>query len=159
MSRLTRSLTALALALLCATGAWAQSQATTGVIEGTVKDETGAVLPGATVTVRNTDTGFEKVLQSDASGRFYAPLLPLGPYRVTVALEGFATLVREGFDLAVGQTVTLPLDMKVATAEEQITVTAGASITTRRHTAIDTPAADSSGPVMSTNAVGIMSST
>ncbi len=49
MSRLMRSLTTLALAVLCATGAWAQSQATTGVIEGTVKDETGGVLPGATV--------------------------------------------------------------------------------------------------------------
>jgi hypothetical protein len=128
MSRLTRSLTTLALAVLCATGAWAQSQATTGVIEGTVKDETGAVLPGATVTIRNLATGFEKVTQTDANGRFSAPLLPLGPYRVSVGLEGFATLNREGFELSVGQTVTLPIEMKVAATEEQITVTAGAPL-------------------------------
>lgn len=124
MSRLMRSLTTLALVWLCASGAWAQSQAITGTIEGTVKDETGAVLPGASVTIRNLATGFEKSAQTDANGRFSAPLLPLGPYRVTVALEGFATLNREGFDLAVGQTVTLPIDMKVAATEEQITVTA-----------------------------------
>jgi hypothetical protein len=123
-----RCLTALALAALCASGAWAQSQATTGVIEGTVKDETGAVLPGATVTVRNLATGFEKVVQTDAGGRFSAPLLPLGPYRVTVGLEGFATMVREGLDLSVGQTITLPIDMKIAAASEQITVTEEAPV-------------------------------
>ena len=128
MARLMRSLTTLALAVLCAAGVWAQSQATTGVIEGRVRDESGAVLPGATVTIRNVATGFEKVVQTDAGGRFSAPLLPLGPYRVTVGLEGFATMVREGFELAVGQTVTLPIDMKIAAAEEQITVTAGAPV-------------------------------
>ena len=80
----------------------AQSQATTGVIEGTVLDQSGAVLPGATVTIRNTGTNFERVVQTDADGRFRGLLLPLGPYRVSAALPGFSTLVREGLSLAVG---------------------------------------------------------
>ena len=111
MSRLMRSLTTLALAVLCATGAWAQSQATTGVIEGTVTDETGGVLPGATVTLRNTATNFEQVVTTGADGRFRAPsaaarTLPDHGRAST----GFATLIREGIDLSVGQTINLPLD-------------------------------------------------
>ena len=53
--------------------AFAQSQATTGVIEGTVRDESGAVAPGATVTLKNTATNFERVVTTDADGRFRGP--------------------------------------------------------------------------------------
>ena len=76
------SLLAIALLLVPALGL-AQSQATTGVIEGTVSDETGAPVPGATVVVKNTATNFERTLATDADGRFRGLLLPLGPYRVT----------------------------------------------------------------------------
>ncbi len=76
-----------------------QSQATTGVIEGTVQDESGAVLPGVTITLLNTATDFEQVLVTDARGRFRGVLLPLGPYRVTAQLEGFKTWVRDGLEL------------------------------------------------------------
>ncbi|HEY6548818.1 MAG TPA: carboxypeptidase-like regulatory domain-containing protein, partial [Vicinamibacteria bacterium] len=51
-------------------GAWAQSQATTGVIEGTIVDESGAAVPGATVTLKNGATNFERQVQSDRDGRF-----------------------------------------------------------------------------------------
>ena len=89
------SLLAIALLLVPALGI-AQSQATTGVIEGTVSDPTGAPVPSATVVVKNTATNLERTLATDADGRFRALLLPLGPYRLTVSLAGFATLVREG---------------------------------------------------------------
>ncbi|MEA2599025.1 MAG: hypothetical protein QOF89_17 [Acidobacteriota bacterium] len=105
----------------------AQSQATTGVIEGTVTDESGGVLPGATVVLRNTETNFEKVAVTGADGSFRALLLPLGPYRVTVDLTGFAKLIREGLDLGVGQTINLKLPLQVAAAGE-ITVTGEAPI-------------------------------
>jgi hypothetical protein len=117
-----------ALALCCAAPALAQSQATTGVIEGTAVDPDDAVLPGVTVNLRNTATNFERVLVTDASGRFRALLMPLGPYRVTASLEGFATLVREGLDLAVGQTLSLTLEMSLSTVGEEILVTAEAPL-------------------------------
>src|SRR5438093_1534283 len=106
MPRFIRGAWLLALfAALMAAPLSAQSQATTGVIEGTVLDETGAAVPGAAVTLRNTATNYERALTTDADGRFRGLLLPLGPYRVTVSRPGFATLVRDGINLAVGQSV------------------------------------------------------
>jgi hypothetical protein len=69
---------ALAVALLSAPLAFAQSQATTGVIQGFAQDEEGAPLPGVTITMTNNDTGFTKTVVSEASGRFFSPLMPLG---------------------------------------------------------------------------------
>jgi hypothetical protein len=121
-------LLSLTLLLAWVPGAFAQSQATTGVIEGTVADETGGVLPGATVNLRNTATNFEQVVTTGGDGRFRALLLPLGPYRIAVELEGFARLIREGIDLAVGQTVNLRLTLQISAVEEEITVTAEAPV-------------------------------
>ncbi|HSS49572.1 MAG TPA: TonB-dependent receptor [Thermoanaerobaculia bacterium] len=106
---------------------YAQSQATTGVIEGIVTNESGGALPGATVTLRNTATNFDKVTVTGGDGSFRALLLPLGPYRITVELTGFAKLVREGLDLGVGQTINLKLPLQVSAAGE-ITVTAEAPV-------------------------------
>jgi len=127
MSRLTRVFwTALILlvAVVASVPARAQSQATTGVIEGIVLDESGAPIPGATVTFKNTATNFERVATTNADGSFRGLLLPLGPYRVTVAMSGFATHVREGLNLSVGQAVNLSLILKVSSVQEQVVVTA-----------------------------------
>lgn len=126
--RLGVLLLGLAMVLVWAPGVFAQSQATTGVIEGTVTDETGGVLPGATVTLKNTATNYEQVVPTGPDGRFRAVLLPLGPYRITVELKGFARLVREGIDLAVGQTINLKLTLQISAVEEEITVTAEAPV-------------------------------
>ncbi|MFP5286954.1 MAG: carboxypeptidase regulatory-like domain-containing protein, partial [Thermoanaerobaculia bacterium] len=129
MSRIWRiTCVGCALVLALASGVFAQSQATTGVIEGTVVQQDGSVLPGATVTLRNTATNYEQVVTTGSEGRFRGVLLPLGPYRITVSLEGFATLVREGIDLAVGQTINLNLPLQVAGLEQEITVTAEAPV-------------------------------
>src|SRR5229473_1500386 len=115
----------LALFILLATSSlFAQSQATTGVIEGTVVDATGGAVPGVTVTVRNTATGHEVVVVTDAAGRFRAVLLPVGPYQITASLQGFATVVQKGLDLGVGQTLTTQIALKQAAAAEEIVVTA-----------------------------------
>src|SRR5258708_527237 len=74
---------------LAAGSARAQSQAVNGTIEGTIKDASGGLLPGVTVTVHNTDTGAERVVVTDANGLYRAPLLPLGTYQVTAELAGF----------------------------------------------------------------------
>jgi len=113
----------------------AQAQATTGVIEGSVVDPSGGALPGATVSLKNTATGFEQVLTTDPQGRFRGLLLPLGPYRVTVSLAGFAKLVREGLRLEVGQTISLPLKLEISTVQQEVRVTAEAPIVERSRTA------------------------
>ncbi len=129
MPRAWRSLVLVVLtSLVAAPWTLAQSQATTGVIEGVVLDETGAAVPGATVTIKNTATNFERSLTSDSEGRFRGLLLPLGPYRVTASLAGFSTLVRDGLDLAVGQTLNLTLSIKVSDVAEEIVVTGAAPL-------------------------------
>jgi hypothetical protein len=130
---------------LGATAALAQSQATTGVIQGRVTGN-GAPVATASVVLTNTATNFEKSLATDASGRFRGVLLPLGPYRVTVAADGFSTLVREGVELSVGQTVDLDLTLQPPTVEESITVTGEAPVIevsrTEGTTRIDTQAVE-----------------
>ncbi len=122
-----RSLVLVALFLL-STFALAQSQATTGVIEGTVTDATGGVLPGVTVTLRNTATNFEQVQVTDSAGRFRGVLLPLGPYEVKATLEGFGPQVIKGVDVGVGQTRTVDIKLQQAAVAEELVVTAEAPL-------------------------------
>jgi hypothetical protein len=123
-----RSLSLLVLVLLLPVIAFAQSQATTGAIEGTVTDATGGVLPGVTVSLHNTATNFAQVQVTNALGRYHVVLLPLGPYEVKATLEGFAPAVVKGLDLGVGQTLTVPIKMSQATVSEQIVVSAQAPL-------------------------------
>lgn len=118
----------LALALGLPATARAQSQATTGVIEGTVADSQGGRLPGASVTLLNTGTNFSRELTTDQDGRFRGLLLPLGTYRLTVVLQGFATYVQEGIQLAVGQTANIPITLQIASVQQEVTVTADSPV-------------------------------
>ncbi|MEK6299225.1 MAG: TonB-dependent receptor [Acidobacteriota bacterium] len=120
----------LVLLLALGIGARAQTQTTTGVIQGTVLDESSAVLPAANVEVKNPDTNFTRSLPSDSSGRFVFLQLQPGRYLLTVSKQGFATLVQENLDLTVGQTISLSLNMKVSRLEEKITITAAPTIDT-----------------------------
>ena len=81
------------LAALTATGALAQA---TAEITGTVKDSSGGVLPGASVSATQTDTGFRREVVTDADGVFSFPGIPVGPYKLEVALQGFRTSVQTG---------------------------------------------------------------
>ena len=84
-----------------------------GQINGTVRDESGGVLPGADVTAIQTDTGFRRTVISDADGAFTLTNLPIGPYRLEVALQGFRSFQQTGIVLQVNANpvinVTLPL--------------------------------------------------
>jgi len=127
----SKALRVLAIGLFIAAGSrflYAQSQATTGVIQGAVTDANGAALPGAAVAVRNTATNFEQSQTTDRDGRFRLSLLPLGPYRVTVTLQGFRTLVREGLNLEVGATINLPLRLELSTVTQEVKVSAQAPV-------------------------------
>ncbi len=82
--------------LALSTTAFAQSQAINGSIEGTIVDDQAAVLPGVTVTVTNLDTGDTRVVVTNESGLYRAPLLPLGAYRVSAELQGFKRFEQTG---------------------------------------------------------------
>ena len=115
---------------LFATLAVAQTQITTGTIQGTILDTNGAAIPGANVEIKNIDTNFTRTTTSDEDGRFVALQLPSGRYNLTVSKTGFATLVVEKADLTVGQAMNLPLSMKVSSLEETVTITATPTIDT-----------------------------
>jgi hypothetical protein len=106
----------------------AQSQATTGVIEGIIYDQSGAVISDAIVTVKHAETGLERTMTTDENGRFRAVLLPVGTYALRVEKQGFNRLQRESMELAVGQTINLPLTLQPAGASEVVTVTTDAPV-------------------------------
>jgi len=108
----------------------AQTQITTGTIQGTVSDANGAAVPGASVEIKNVDTNLTKTTTSDDEGRFVALQLPPGRYTVTVTKTGFATLVVNQADLTVGQAMNLPLAMKISSVQETVTITATPTIDT-----------------------------
>lgn len=113
------SLLALALFVLSPAG-WAQDTAT---IVGTVSDNTGAVIPGAKVTVSNPEKGFTRDLVSNAAGAYSASSIPIGNYVVTAEAHGFEKLVRSGIVLTVGQMQRVDLEMAVGQVTEEVTVT------------------------------------
>ncbi|HYC60407.1 MAG TPA: carboxypeptidase regulatory-like domain-containing protein [Thermoanaerobaculia bacterium] len=118
----------LVLALILTASLFAQSQATTGVIEGTVSDASGAAIPGVTISLRNTATNFEQTQVTDSAGRFRGVLLPLGPYEIKASLEGFGARTVKGIDLGVGQTRTIDITLSQAAVSEEIVVTAEAPL-------------------------------
>ena len=101
----------------------AQSQAINGTIEGTITDQSGAALPGVSVTVTNIDTGDTRVVVSNEAGVYRAPLLPLGQYRVAAEIQGFRKFEQQGLTLSAGQTATININMTVGNVSEAITVT------------------------------------
>ena len=117
----------MALVLGLATVATAQT-AGTGAIQGTVKDQSGAVVPGAEVTVKNVDTGTERKFATTDSGLYVAPYLQPGRYEVRVKKEGFAEVVRQGFRVEVGQTVPLDIELPLKSTQEVVTVTSEAGL-------------------------------
>ena len=106
----TRLLMAVFVLAALAPPVAAQTQITTGVIQGTVVDASGAVLPGVDVEVRNVDTNLTRTVVTDRDGRFVVLQLPPGRYTVTFKLSGFATLVQENVAVTVGQAVRLNAD-------------------------------------------------
>jgi hypothetical protein len=97
------------------------AQVPTGTIAGTVTDQSGAVLPSATVTVTNKDTGASRVVQSGSDGAFSVPALPPGPYDVLTEMSGFQPTVSP-VEVATGATATLRLTLQVSSRTEVVSV-------------------------------------
>ena len=116
----------LALIVICAASiaGHSQTQITTGTIEGTVTDEQGAIVPGATVEIKNLDTNVSRTLTTDETGRFIALALQPGNYSMTVTKQGFATAEAPRLELTVGQALKIPVAMKISGVEARVTISA-----------------------------------
>src|SRR5579864_8238729 len=99
----------------------------TGTISGTVTDESGAVIPNATVIVTNKATGAARNLTANTEGLYSAPSLPPGDYEVRVEIQGFRTLVRDAQVVAGGST-TVDMSMSLGTTQEVVTVEAATAL-------------------------------
>ena len=102
------------------------SQAANGTITGTITDASGAVIPGVTIEVKNTETGVVFTTISTETGNYTAPNLPPGSYSISAALPGFKNYARTGVNLAAAQTVKIDIPLEVGTAGETISVSADA---------------------------------
>jgi carboxypeptidase family protein len=104
------------------------AQGSTASMVGSVKDASGAVLPGTTVTVKHLDTGLTRASEADAAGNFTIPSLPVGAYEITAEKTGFRREVRRGIDLVVAQEAVVNLTLQVGSIDQQVTVTAEAPL-------------------------------
>ena len=122
----TRFLVGLLLTLTCSLIAWAQVD--TATVTGTVRDTTGAVLPNATVTARETDTGISTAATSDNNGNFVITPLKIGRYSVTAEATGFRTETRENIVLDVQQNLRLDFQLHVGSVAQVAEVTSQAPL-------------------------------
>lgn len=127
-TQLFQGLLVLILVSLLATPLWGQALGS-GQIEGVVTDESGAVIPGAKVTVRSLGTGATRELVTGADGRYSAISLTPAQYSVTVEMAGFATAVLENVTVVVGSTTRADAILKVSATAATITVSDVAPIT------------------------------
>ncbi len=98
-------------------------QAPTGTILGIVSDETGAVIPSATLTITNKATGIARSVVTNSEGFFSAPALPAGQYELRTEVPGFKTVIREA-EVEIGRSTTVNLPLSVGTSKEVVNVEA-----------------------------------
>jgi hypothetical protein len=109
--------------VLATVGALAQGVGSSGRIRGTVTDASGAVLPSVSVTIVDPETGFQRSATTDPSGQFQTTGLPPATYNVTAQHAGFATEIRRGLTVGVGQTLYVDFQLKVSQVSVQVEVT------------------------------------
>jgi hypothetical protein len=112
---------------------WSQG---TAQITGTVKDSTGAVLPGVDITATQTATGILRTAITDETGSFIISSLPVGPYRLEASLPGFRTYVRTGITLEVNASPLVNVVLEVGQITEQVEVQANAALVETRSVGI-----------------------
>jgi hypothetical protein len=146
MSRRTGAFTCfcalLAMTLLSMTAAYAQSQATTGNIEGRVVDPNGAAVPNATVTATNQGTALEKTASTDSSGGYLIVLLPPGMYTLRTSAQGFAPAEQRDVLVTVGGATSLDIGLKVGSATATVTIDEPAPLVETTRTSVSSTVND-----------------
>src|SRR4051794_15867125 len=125
----------LVAALLATSSALGQSTAT---IQGTVTDSKGAVLPNATVIVKNRNTSTERTAQTDNDGNYQIAALPVGLYTVEARVQGFKTQLADGVTLEVAKTVVQNFQMEVGALSEQVLVASDVPVIETTTTSVGT---------------------
>jgi hypothetical protein len=136
MRRALRTLFGGLVVVLVAASVSQAQVGSTAQITGTVKDSSGAVLPGADVTATQTDTGFKRSDVTDGNGSYTLSNLPVGPYRLEVALSGFRSFVQTGIVLQVNANPVIPVVMQLGDLNETITVVGATPLVETRSTSI-----------------------
>jgi hypothetical protein len=106
----------------------AEAQQGGAELRGRVVDQQGATLPGASILVRNQDSGMFREILSNADGSYFVPALIPGMYEISVQLLGFSKFERRNVRLEVGRTTTQDIQLEIGTLEEAVTVTADAPL-------------------------------
>src|SRR5437660_538248 len=134
MKRIVISLSvALLIAALGCASLWAQA---TAQISGTVRDQSGAVLPGVEVTATQTDTGISRSAISNETGSYVLPNLAIGPYKLEASLPGFRTFVQTGIVLQVNANPVINPTLEVGQVSEQVEVQANVAQVETRSNAV-----------------------
>ena len=115
---------AVVLCLLVLAGV-VEAQQATALLTGTIKDSSGAVIPGAKVTLKNSNTNIARTANSNKDGEFLFTLIPIGTYEVEVEQAGFSKYVRKGITLEINQNARLDVVLQVGTAAQIVEVTGG----------------------------------
>src|SRR5258706_14628440 len=125
--RIKKAISFLALLGLAVGAIPAAAQESTGSIVGIVKDPNGAVVAGATVTIRNTDKNIvARTINANDEGSYSAPFLLAGHYSVTVEAAGFKKYVKTDIDLNVNDRIAVDATLEPGAVSEEVVVTAGA---------------------------------
>src|SRR5687767_5050925 len=137
MGCVVRSLAGVLLVLVAVAVASAQV-GSTAQISGTVRDASGGVLPGADVTATQTDTGARRSVVTTETGAFALTNLPIGPYRLEVALPGFRSFSRTGIVLQVNANPQVDVTLSLGDLTETVAVEAAAPLIETRSPSIGT---------------------
>src|SRR6266446_3186173 len=125
--------TTLLFFALSSVDVWAQA---TAQISGSVRDQSGAVLPGAEVTATQTDTGIARSTVTNETGSYVLANLPLGPYKLEASLPGFRMFVQSGILLQVNSSPVINPILEVGQVSEQVEVQANASLVETRNAGV-----------------------
>src|SRR5918998_220269 len=136
LSTVPRLLAVIAVLMISVVPVFPQSTGAT--LQGTITDEQGAVMPGATVVVANVETGWTRDVVTDERGWYRATALTPGNYELRATLQGFATQIRRGLTVTIGQEATVNIALKVAALEESVTVTGAAPLVETTKTTLGT---------------------
>src|ERR1051326_2986740 len=121
------------ISALACTNLWAQA---TAQISGTVRDQSGALLPGVEVTATQTDTGVARSTVTNETGSYVLANMPLGPYRLEAGLPGFRTFVQNGIVLQVNSSPVINPVLEVGQVSEQVEVQANAALVETRNAGV-----------------------
>src|SRR6059036_3599097 len=117
-----RFVIAIVVLIALATTPLVFAQTSTATILGVVKDSSGALIPGVSITVKHTESGLTRTAVSGERGAYAVALLPVGAYELTTTMPGFKQVVRSGINLVVGQEAVVDLTLEVGAAAETVTV-------------------------------------